>query len=264
MNKTIVLIPHYNNFDGLLKTISSFDVDENVDILVIDDGSIKNKIDETILKIYCLFKGNVFIKYLKNNSGIEVALNFGLETIINLDKYQYIARIDCGDICLGKRFAIQENFLASNTSIALVGSNAVAVDLEGNELYRTVFPENHEDIKKKMYLNAMFLHPCVMFKTEIISKIGFYPTQYNAAEDYAYFFNIVNKFQTYNIQQYLLKYEINKYGISLTKRKQQIISRIKIIKKHYYFGFWPTYGLLRNILLLITPNALIQFIKKHK
>ena len=264
MNKTIALIPHYNNFSGLVKTILSIDVDEKVDILIIDDGSSKDQIDESILKSKCFFKGSIFIQYLKKNSGIEMALNCGLETITKLNRYEYIARIDCGDCCIGKRFAIQENFLESNSTIALVGSNAIAVDLDGNELYKTIFPEKHQDIKNKMYLNAMFLHPCIMFRSKILSKIGFYPTEFTAAEDYAFFFTIINKFESYNIQQFLVQYEINNKGISITKRTQQVKSRIKIIRKHYYFSFWPTYGLLRNIGLLIIPNSFIHFIKKLK
>ena len=67
MNKTIALIPHYNNFSGLVKTILSIDVDEKVDILIIDDGSSKDQIDESILKSKCFFKGSIFIQYLKKN-----------------------------------------------------------------------------------------------------------------------------------------------------------------------------------------------------
>jgi len=263
MNKTIILIPHYNNFSGLVATISSINNEERVDILIIDDGS-NEELDENLLKKNCFFEGEILIQYLKKNEGIEIALNFGLKTIKSLNKYKYIARIDCGDICLGKRFFIQEDFLESNKNLSLVGSNAIAVDLDGNELYKTIFPERQGSIEKKMYINAMFLHPCIMFKVEILTDIGFYPTEYSAAEDYAFFFKIINKFETYNIQEYLVKYEINQQGISLTKRNQQIKSRIKIIKKNYYFGFWPIYGLLRNYILMIIPNKLIHFIKTHK
>lgn len=264
MNKSVVLIPHYNNFKGLLKTIQSIKKSERIDVLIIDDGSIKNKIDEIILQESVLFEGEIYVEYLHKNSGIEVALNKGLQFIKKLNRHVYIGRLDCGDVCLGERFSIQESYLEKNKEIALVGSNAIAVDLNGNELYKTIFPEKQERIKRKMYLNAMFLHPCVMFRTKILQEIGLYPTEYTAAEDYAFFFNIINKYKTHNLQKYLVKYEINQHGISISNRKQQVKSRIRIIKKHYYFGFWPTYGLIRNYILLIMPTNIIQFIKKYK
>lgn len=264
MNKTIILIPHFNNFKGLVKTISSINSNENVDVLIVDDGSNKQLLNEEELKKYSKFNGEFFFKYLEQNSGIEIALNQGLDFINKLKKHSYIARIDCGDVCLGMRFAIQEDFLTNNNSVVLVGSNAVAVDINGKELYKTKFPEKHLEIKKKMYKNAMFLHPCVMFRISVLNDIGYYPTKYEAAEDYAYFFNILKKYETYNLQQFLINYEINPNGISISKRKKQVKNRIKIIKDNFYFGFWPMYGLIRNYVLLSIPNGLILKLKKIK
>lgn len=247
--------------EGLQKTLYSIDSSEQVDVLIVDDGSHK-KINQHLLSDSIRFNGSLIIEHLEKNSGIEQALNFGLEIIKTINQHKYIARIDCGDLCNGMRFRTQQEFLDNHSNVFLVGSNAIAVDVYGNELYKTTFPEVHQDIKKRMFLNAMFLHPCVMFRIEVIQNIGVYPTNYKAAEDYAFFFNIVNQYKTYNIQDFLVKYEINPKGISLTKRKQQVISRIKIIMKNYYLGFWPTYGLLRNCLLLLIPNNIILFIKR--
>lgn len=262
MNKTILLIPHFNNFDGLIKTISNVESTENLDIIVVDDGSEISKIDEEILNNYIKFNGKILYLFLSENSGIEIALNTGLSFINDLNKYKYIARIDCGDISINNRFKIQEEFLELNPNIHLIGSFAQATDVNGNDLYVTTFPESHEELTKYMYINSMFLHPCVMFRSSIIQEIGLYPVNYKAAEDYAYFFNILKKYQTYNIQSILTKYEINTTGISASKRKLQVKNRIKIIIKHFYFGFWPIYGLLRNIILYFLPQSIILKLKK--
>ena len=65
--------------------------------------------------------------------------------------YKYIARLDTGDYCQGKRFAIQEDFLDKNPSIKIVGSNVIAIDTKGNFLYNMVMPAEHEEIKKRMF-----------------------------------------------------------------------------------------------------------------
>ena len=112
-----------------------------------------------------------------------------------------------------------------------------------------------------MYVNAMFIHPTVMFVNDIFSVIEKYPLDYHAAEDYALFFEIVNRYETANLAESLVIIEINEKGITKTKRKIQVSNRIRIIKENFYFGFWPFYGLIRNYLLLLVPNQIIKKIK---
>ncbi|WDF63511.1 glycosyltransferase [Flavobacterium sp. KACC 22763] len=262
MNKILVLIPYYNNIEGLLKSLRSIDPDEESDVLIVDDGSAI-KLNEDLVYESFKAKGKVFFKILEKNGGIESALNQGLE-IAQAKKYEYIARLDCGDICLGKRFQIQHQFLKENLEIKIVGTNVLAVDCDDKFLYAINLPLHHEEIEKKMYFNSMLIHPAVMFCTSIIETIGYYPTHYKSAEDYAFFFAILKKHKMANIKEYLTQIEINEKGISLQKRQQQVKSRIQIIKDNFYFGWYPIYGLFRNYILLILPYNIILAIKKMK
>jgi len=73
-NKVILLIPHYKNMKGLCTSLSSIDKNESLDILIVDDGSNMD-FDENKIRTSFLGKGLVFFEYLKENSGIEIALN---------------------------------------------------------------------------------------------------------------------------------------------------------------------------------------------
>jgi len=263
MNKTIVLIPHYNNNNGLIKSMQAISEHENIDVLIVDDGSNKNFINEQKINSVAKFNGKIQFLYLEKNSGIEIALNKGLEFIKNSNQYLYIARLDCDDICLENRFKIQEEFLNNHPNVYLVGSNATAINTKGDFLFNTRFPETYSEIRKKMYLNSMHLHPCVMFRSEILTTVGLYPTNYKAAEDYAYFFEIVNRYETYNIKKSLMLFQIDDVGISATKRSLQVKNRIKIIYKHFYWGFWPIYGLVRNSIIFLIPNNILKYVKKN-
>ena len=260
-NSVVLLIPYFNNSEGLLRSLRSIDPDEEIDVIIVDDGSITDKFDEAVVLSNFKARGIILFEYLKSNKGIETALNSGLK--ISLDKkYKYIARLDCGDICLGKRFAVQKAFLEENPEIKIVGSNVLAVDTNDHFLYSINLPLDDKNIKKKMYLNSMLIHPAVMFSSEILDSIGLYPLNHKFAEDYAFFFTISQRYKMANIEEYLTQIEINENGISLKKRKQQVRSRITIIKKHFYFGFYPVYGLLRNYILLFLPYHLVLFLKK--
>lgn len=258
-NKVILLIPHYKNLNGLMTSISSIDKDEYLDILIVDDGS-NIEIDENKVSAAFLGTGDVYFQYLKENKGIEMALNKGLEFILNKN-YIYTARLDCGDICIKERFKTQELFLDYNKDISLVGTNVDFLDTKGSLLYTLKVPEKDKQIRKKMFINAMHIHPTIMFRNSILSKIGLYPTNYKAAEDYAFFFNVIKYFKVANINKVLVKCEINPNGISTLLRKKQAINRVKLIKKNFYFGFYPIYGLLRSILLYIAPLSILIKLK---
>ncbi|AXB55933.1 glycosyltransferase [Flavobacterium fluviale] len=262
MNKILVLIPYYNNIEGLLKSLKSIDADENLDVLIVDDGSTI-KLQKELIAGSFKANGKILYKISEKNEGIESALNHGLK-IAKSQQYEYIARLDCGDVCLGKRFQIQSQFLEKNPEIKIVGSNVLAVDCNDNFLYAINLPLNHEDIEKKMYFNSMLIHPAVMFCSSILDTIGYYPTQYKSAEDYAFFFAILKKHRIANLQEYLTQIEINEKGISLQRRQQQVKSRIQIIKDNFYFGWYPIYGLFRNYVLLVLPYRIILKIKKIK
>ncbi|QSB27324.1 glycosyltransferase [Flavobacterium circumlabens] len=260
-NSAVLLIPYFNNSEGLLRSLRSIDPDEEIDVIIVDDGSVTDKFDEAVVRSNFKARGIILFEYLKSNKGIETALNSGLKISIE-KKYKYIARLDCGDSCLGKRFAVQKAFLEENPEVKIVGSNVLAVDTNGHFLYSINLPLEDRNIKKKMYLNSMLIHPAVMFCSEILDSVSLYPLDHKFAEDYAFFFTISRKYKMANMEEYLTQIEINANGISLKKRKQQVKSRITIIKKHFYFGFYPIYGLLRNYVLLFLPYNLILSIKK--
>lgn len=258
MNTIIVLIPHFNSLNDLLKTLKSINEKIAIDILIVDDGSDLKPKKEEFEKIYK--QGKLFIEILPENLGIEKALNFGLE-IISKTNYEFIGRLDCGDLCMPNKFTKQFIKLNNDKDLMLLGTWAKAVDSCGNFLYYIKPPIEFKVIKKKIFLNSTFVHPTVVFRKSILEYVGYYPENYKYAEDYAFWFKIIKKFKVENLPEYLLDYEINSQSISSLKRSQQVKNRIKIILKNFYFGYYPIYGLFRNFILLFFSRKKINKIK---
>ena len=206
-------------------------------------------------------QGNVFLELLEKNQGIEHALNLGLASIQKRN-YEFIGRLDCGDLNLKNRFTKQLKYLDNNKDIYLLGSWVKYVNERGEKLFTLKHPVSYSAIKKKMFLNNMFVHPSVVFRSEILDTVGFYPTEFKAAEDYAFFFKIINKFKAENYPEVLLLYKIDSNSISSIKRKQQVKNRIRIIKKHFRVGFYPLYGIFRNTILFFLSRNSTNEIKK--
>jgi len=262
MKKTsiLVLIPHFNNPEGLYKSLKSISNIEPVDVLIIDDGS---SIEPNKEILNTQFPNINKIIYIRNNinRGIEYVLNDGLN-YAKEKGYQYIARLDCGDVSDPKRFKVQKEFLDKNKKVYLVGSWVSFIDMKGEEVFLFKPEISHAKIEKRMFISNQFCHPAVMFRTIAIDKIGYYPLNRKAAEDYAYFFKFVKNFKTANIPQILLKYEVNPEGISLKKRKKQILSRLQVILDNFDYSIYAFYGLFRNSVIYFLPYKLVEQLKK--
>jgi len=256
----IVLLPHYNNLEGLKKSLSAVSKSViPVDVLVVDDGSSIPVEEEKLQKIY----PSTTVLHSPENEGIEQALNRGLTYICNNNSYKYVARLDAEDICSPDRFAKQKDFFENNPDFFLIGSWALFADRSGKPLWRFCPPIKHKQITKRMFLNNMFCHPTVMCRLEIFKEVGFYSTEHPSAEDFALFFKVTRRFKVANIPEYLVTTFVTPDGISLGLRNQQLRSRLRIILDNFDFSFWAFYGLTRNLILWFIPPSLLQNLKSR-
>lgn len=253
-----VLIPHFNNYSGLIRSIRTIKSVYQVLIIVIDDGS-QFKIDLTEVN---KFEFEVVILSNHENKGIEFSLNRGLKYIIENFSVPFIARLDCGDLMSPERLDKQYKFMSQNPEINLLGS---WVDFFSGEkkLYRLRFPAAHGEISKAMMLRVCFIHPAVMFRTDVVSRVGYYPLNYPAAEDYAFFMKVLSSSKTANIQEVLTLVESNPDGISLSKRNIQLRSRMRIVWKYRGISPYFVLGIIKLFLLMIIPYKLILLVKKQ-
>lgn len=258
--KLIILIAHYNNLVGLKKSLKSIREPFDVDILIVDDGS---KLKPNLKDLQDIYKnGKIFLELLPENKGVGFAANHGLKIIQEM-KYDLIGRLDCGDLNKKNKYKKQIDFLKENPDIKLVGTWADMVDEEGNYLYTLKHPTNHKVLKKKMYINSMFVNPSVIFYTDILKTVGNYPYKYRrASQDYAFFFKVIKNFKVANIPDPALTYVIENNSISTQKRKLQVKHRIQIILENFYVGFYPIYGLFRNSILYYVSRDKTTALKK--
>lgn len=252
-----VLIPYYNNLEGLLRSLRSIKYYEGKYlVLVIDDGSevplakddIRGQLGDSL---------PLHIINCKVNGGITKALNTGLEYIKHNLSVSYIARLDCGDICRYDRFYEQVNFLNAHPTIGLLGSWCRFESPDGMIKYDYVTPLLHKEILKEMHLRNVFIHPTVMFRSTVLKEVPGYPDNYDYVEDYAFFWELLKITKGAILSELLVCCEVNKKGISISGRKQQLRSRIRIVKDFSSYQFLKIVGVLKLHLLLLTPYHLI-------
>jgi glycosyltransferase involved in cell wall biosynthesis len=234
MSDIAVLIPYYNHLDKLYKSLSSISNTEGVDVIIVDDGS-SEKPDKGILTEKFIDISEIEILTHEINKGLSHALNTGLEYILKKGTYKYIARLDVGDECTEDRFKVQKSYLENNTDVYLIGSNAMIVDENGKELYVRKYPESYENIKRNMYVFSSFMHPTVMFRADALASVGSYPIL--VCQDYAFFFKFIRKYKAVNLQNVLVKYELNRHGITYNRYRKLQMDGLKVLWANFQFRY---------------------------
>jgi glycosyltransferase involved in cell wall biosynthesis len=257
-----LLIPCYNNFDGLLISLRTviYYPDRFV-VLVVDDGSTV-PVTSASIKSGTKIVFPLFVLRNEVNNGITAALNNGLKWIQENVVANYIARLDCGDLCAPDRFYKQMDFMRSHTDVGLLGSWCVFADRTNSFQYQYKTPTRHSRIKRAMHFRNVFIHPTVIFETGLLKKVGNYPTSFAHAEDYAFFYQLIEITHSHILDEFLMTCEINDKGISLKNRQRQLASRARIIMKYGTNPLLKVVGVLRIYALRLLPKTLALQLRK--
>lgn len=151
--------------------------------LILDNASTDNSREI----IYAFQDPRLELTELPEDIGQVLALNRGLKMI----NTYLVARIDADDIMDYKRLEEQVTFLNSNPDIAVVGSYFKHIDKDGNYLDELRWPVGTEN-------NFIYIltghnpvgHPGVMFRKNVIERIGYYRDEFKYSEDTDLWFRI--------------------------------------------------------------------------
>jgi glycosyltransferase involved in cell wall biosynthesis len=259
-----LLIPCYNNFEGLIVSLKSVIYhNENFLVLIIDDGSKEAVTPERISQAVDERKPVVVLQN-ENNLGITATLNKGLSWIEENTDAKYIARLDCGDICAAERFEMQVRYMNENPETGLVGSWCKIVDEKSAFTYSYRTPVLHDEIKKAMYFRNEFMHATVMFRTSLLKQVGYYPTNFEYAEDYAFFWILINTRESFIIDKFLVICELNRKGLSFSNKGKQLLARAKVVRTFGSNLVLKITAYIRLIILFILPKRIALQFKKWK
>ncbi|GGP22806.1 glycosyltransferase [Silvimonas iriomotensis] len=260
-NRIALLIPHFNNPQGMCESLASVGEQEQVDAWVVDDGSVRQPLDEAACRAAWRAQGQLHFVYLPQNQGIEYALNTGLAGIQAAGHYDYVARLDCADLNMPDRCTRQAAYLDAHPDVYLLGSAVVFFDETGDR-FTLRQPQTHEEIVRQMHVDNAFTHPAVMFRMTGVAALGDYPVDCKAAEDFAYFWKFVARYRTANLPDVLVRTEYTTAGISLSRRRRQQWSRFKVLLRHVDASPRSWLMLLKPLVWLVVPFGVARQVKQ--
>jgi hypothetical protein len=171
--------------------------------------------------------------------------------------------MDADDVSHPHRFTTQIAFLERHPEIALVGSGARFIDDRNGALVMYYVPPlTHDEIRKALYFNNCFVHPTWLWRREALAAVGPYSLDYPAAEDYEFMRRVVMRTIVANVPDYLLDYRISTGGISISKRKRQLLDRLKIQIKYLEPLQWRAWaGMAKTLALFVVPRSIVTTLK---
>ena len=145
------------------------------ELLIINDAST----DGSVSVIESFNDPRIRLEHNERNLGLAVTLNCGLDMIDT----EFVARMDCDDLCPPDRFQKQVDYLTAHPDIGVVGMWMKAFGnpkMEG--LVRC--PTGSECIKAYMLFGNPISHPTVMMRTAFLNQHELrYDPVYNRTED---------------------------------------------------------------------------------
>lgn len=215
--KISVVLTIYNAEKYLFETIESIlnQSFKDFELIAVNDKSTDNSLK--IIRGLLKKDKRIILVNNRNNVGPTTSLNIGL----NIAKGKYIAISDHDDISLPRRLETEYNFLEKNKDIFLVGSGAININEQGEELNMFLPIVDINKINKEMLCHNCFYHPTIMFRNEQEIK---YREKIYYAHDLDFYLNLLSaKKKIINIPDILVKYRIHSGQLSVLKRAQQYL-----------------------------------------
>lgn len=219
-----VILPVYNECSFLQIAIDSIinQSYSNIEIIIVNDGSTNPKVEEICFKYI-----NKIVYLKKQNGGVASALNYA----INVAKGQYIARMDGDDISYPERIYKQVKFLEENKDIDICGTNYDCINENGRKIFNSNLPLVDSEIKLENIFQNSLCHPSIMFRREIFNNNLRYDENAKA-EDYELWLRLEKKVKFANLEERLIGYRYNAYGITKTNPEEIGLSAGRLIKNH--------------------------------
>jgi glycosyltransferase involved in cell wall biosynthesis len=253
-----VLIPVYNEGGRLRDTLDSLRAQSVAfTAVLVDDGSTPPlRVDGGA------YGYPIVLHRMAKNGGIEAALNAGLE-LIEAQRFELVARLDVGDRCTPARLATQQAFLDERPDVHLVGSDVEWRHDDGSLAFALTLPSTHHEIARAFHHTVCLIHPTVMFRTNVLRAVGRYSYDYPAAEDFEFFWRIAKRFQVANVSEVLLVTRYDRNGISVTRRRRQLRSKLRIQLENFRVAEPLSFvGVAKTLALMSVPYRGVVAIKR--
>lgn len=221
-----VLLSAYNTEKYIQQAIDSIlnQTFKSLELIIADDGSS----DRTKKIIDSYRDERIIVSHNSKNLGKTTTIN----RLFKLSRGTFITIHDADDLSHPSRFKKQIEFLQQNSNFQMCGTSFITINADGKLLSRHRQPNDWKEIRKNITKVSQFHGPTILFKANIIDKIGGLFRSITMGEDIDLTMRITEKFSATNLDEYLYHYRANPN--SLTKSAHHNVLN-KLIDRHLIY-----------------------------
>lgn len=216
-----VIMSVYNGERYLREAIESIlgQTSADFEFIIVDDASTDSS--PQIIRSY----DDSRIRIINNNTniGLTRSLNMAWEQACG----EFIARQDADDISLPERFEKQLQYFKQYPETALLGTSTYIIDEKGKILEKRVIPANPS---RNLFQNRSFPHGSVMFRNEIIHKLGGYNKFFRYSQDLELWLRIARHYQVRGIPEKLYKLRFHRGSLQMETRDEAALYHLLALR----------------------------------
>ncbi len=257
-----VLMAVRNGMPHLAKAVTSVlnQTGPTLELIIIDDGST----DAGVCWLADFSEKDDRVRIIRNDEsrGLTCSLNQALRVA----RGRYIARIDHDDFWLPGKLARQLEVFEQNAELVLVATAYREEDLDNCWQRPSILPASVTDIeiRQTLYCFNPFFHSSIMFRREVIDRIGGYNENYRFAQDYEMWTRILTCGRGHTIPDVLCVRRVGEENISIRKERAQRFNALRA-----KFAWCSRNGLswrvitpaLRDLLIVFLPGSIKTMVR---
>lgn len=253
--KISVIMSVYNGEKYLRESIESIlsQTFSDFEFIIVDDSST----DRSVETIQGYGDDRIKVTTNEKNIGLTKSLNKALAQA----RGDYIARQDADDISLPNRLEEQVKYFKKYPGVALLGTSIYRIDEDGRILGKMVATASPGKI---LFKENQFSHGTVMFRREVIDKLGGYDESFRCAQDYELWLRIAKHYEVRILTQILYKLRFHNRAVSMNKIRevQKSTFRIKVRYLPHFFSLLNFIYTIRSLCGCSLPSFLLRRIAR--
>jgi glycosyltransferase involved in cell wall biosynthesis len=170
------------------------------------------------------------------NQGISRNYNSALR----LARGEYVAMLDDDDVwCVEDKLERQVAFLDARRDYVGCGGGLIVVSTDGQELYRYLKPETHDDIRRTMLFSNPMANSTTLFRRAAGEQVGWYDAALRFSGDRDFWMKMALVGSLYNFQEYLGFYTTGSHNTSVVHIKPHLKTSLMLTSR--YRKEYPNY-----------------------
>lgn len=266
-NVAVIMSLYKNDDASFFKEAVNSILNQSVfcDLIIYRDGLVTPQLERELI----FFEGLDNVYVIRND--VNFGLANGLNVMINyclVKKYSYIARMDSDDISMPDRIKSQLEYFQCHNNVSVIGTfceefgSSFALELKS-------LPTKHEEMKNFSISRCPFIHPTVMFRSDVFSFDSIrYPENTKLTEDMALWFILLEQgFIFGNVPRPLLKYRLCEDTVARRKGRGKAVSEFKMrfryMLKFNLFTLKNSLLVFSRLLFHILPEFFLKVLYKY-